>query len=110
MDLARSDGREFSGRLRFRRAESGARQQSRIFENATLKFPQLGAQPLAIESMTGFVSGVEFADGTLWIPTRGDLGSPQLRRVMAPSDERAAAGAIYRKKGLNALIAELNKF
>jgi hypothetical protein len=85
-------------------------QQSRIFENATLKFPRLGAQPLAIESMTGFVSSVEFADGTLWIPTRGDLGSPQLQRVMAPSDEEQRLAQIYRKKGLNALIAELNKF
>jgi hypothetical protein len=85
-------------------------QQSRIFENATLKFPQLGAQPLAIEGMTGFVSSVEFADGTLWIPTRGDLGSPQLQRVMAPSDEEQRLARIYRKKGLNALVAELNKF
>jgi hypothetical protein len=84
--------------------------QTRIFENATLKFPQLGSQPLAIESMTGFVSSVEFADGTLWIPTRGDLGSPQLQRVMAPSDEEQRLARIYRKKGLNALIAELNKF
>jgi hypothetical protein len=85
-------------------------QQSRIFENATLKFPQLGTQPLAIQSMTGFVSSVEFADGTLWIPTRGDLGSPQLQRVMAPSDEEQRLAQIYRKKGLTALIAELNKF
>src|SRR5271155_4844661 len=85
-------------------------QKSRIFENATLKFPQLGAQPLAIESMTGFVSSVEFADGTLWIPTRGDLGSPQLQRVMAPSDEEQRLAQIYRKKGLSALVAELNKF
>jgi hypothetical protein len=85
-------------------------QQSRIFENSTLKFPQLGAQPLAIDGMTGFVSSVEFADGSLWIPTRNDLGSPQLQRVMAPSDEEQRLAQIYRKKGLNALIAELNKF
>jgi hypothetical protein len=85
-------------------------QKSRIFENATLKFPQLGAQPLAIDGMTGFVSSVEFADGTLWIPTRGDLDSPQLQRVMAPSDEEQRLARIYRKKGLTALIAELNKF
>jgi hypothetical protein len=85
-------------------------QQSRILENSTLKFPQLGGQPLVIESMTGFVSSVEFADGTLWIPTRDDLGSPQLQRVVAPSDEEQRLARIYRKKGLNALVAELNKF
>jgi hypothetical protein len=84
--------------------------QSHIFENATLKFPQLGAQPLAIEGMTGFVSSVEFSDGTLWIPTRGDLGTPQLQHVIAPSDEEQRLAQIYRKKGLTALVAELNKF
>jgi hypothetical protein len=85
-------------------------QKSRIFEDATLKFPQLRAQPMAIDGMTGFVSSVEYADGTLWIPTRGDLGSPELQRVMAPSDEEQRLAQIYRKKGLKALIAELNKF
>jgi hypothetical protein len=60
--------------------------------------------------MTGFVSSVEFADGTLWIPTRGDLGSPQLQRVVAPSDEEQRLAQIYRKKGMKALVAELNKF
>jgi hypothetical protein len=84
--------------------------KSRIFENATLKFPQLGTQALTIEGMTGFVSSVEFTDGTLWIPTRGDLGTPELQRVVAPSDEEQRLAQIYRKKGLTALIAELNKF
>ena len=66
--------------------------------------------PLAIEAMTGFVSSVEFADGSLWIPSRADLGSPQLQRVIAPSDEEQRLVQIYRKKGLQALVAELNKF
>ncbi len=85
-------------------------QKSQILENATLKFPTRGGQPLAIDGMTGFVSSVEFADGTLWIPSRADLGTPQLQRVMAPSDEEQRLIQIYRKKGLQALIAELNKF
>ncbi len=85
-------------------------QKRQILEDATLKFPQLGAQPLGIEGMTGFVSSVEFADGSMWIPTRGDLDSPELQRVLAPSDEEQRLAQIYRKKGLKALIAELNKF
>ena len=55
-------------------------QKSQILENATLKFPTRGGQPLAIDGMTGFVSSVEFADGTLWIPSRADLGSPHAAR------------------------------
>ena len=85
-------------------------QKSQILENTTLKFPQRSAQPLAIEGMTGFVSNVEFADGSVWIPSRTDLGMPQLQRVMAPSDEEQRLVQIYRKKGLSALVAELNRF
>jgi hypothetical protein len=86
-------------------------QRSQILDNTTLKFPQQkGGVQLAIESMTGFVSSVEYADGSLWIPSRADLGTPQLQRVMAPSDEEQRLVQIYRKKGIKALVAELNKF
>ncbi len=85
-------------------------QKSQILGDATLKFPQLGSEPLGIEGMTGFVSSVEFADGSLWIPTRADLNAPQLHRVVAPSDEEQRLAQIYRKKGIKALVAELNKF
>ncbi len=85
-------------------------QSSKILESATLKFPQRGSQPLAIESMTGFISSVEFSDGGMWIPTRADLGAPELRRVVAPSAEEQRLVQIYRKKGLQALVAELNRF
>ena len=86
-------------------------QKSPILESATLKFPQRGnGQPLAIEGMTGFISSVEFTDGSVWIPTRADLGSGELQRVMAPSDEEQRLVQIYRKRGMRALIAELNKF
>jgi hypothetical protein len=88
----------------------GPGQKSQVLENTTLKFPQRGAQPLSIEGMTGFVSSVEFADGTMWIPSRADLGLPQLQRVMAPSDEEQRLVQIYAKKGIKGLIAELNRF
>jgi hypothetical protein len=84
--------------------------KSQILGDATLKFPQLSGQPLGIEGMTGFVSSVEFADGTVWIPTRNDLDAPQLQRVVAPSGEEQRLAQIYRKKGMKALVAELNKF
>ncbi len=85
-------------------------QKSQILDNTTLKFPQKGGVQLAIESMTGFVSSVEYADGSLWIPSRADLGNSQLQRVMAPSDEEQRLVQFYRKKGIKALVAELNKF
>jgi len=85
-------------------------QKSQVLENSTLKFPQRSGQPLAIEGMTGFVSSVEFADGTFWIPNRSDLSAPRLQHVLAPSDEEQRLAQIYRKKGMKALVTELNRF
>jgi hypothetical protein len=88
----------------------GPGQKSQILENSTLKFPQRGGQPLTIEGMTGFVSSVEYADGSVWIPSSADLATPQLQRVAPPSDEEQRLVQIYRKRGIQGLIAELNKF
>ncbi len=85
-------------------------QKSPILESTTLKFPQRGGPALAIEGMTGFVSSVEFIDGSVWIPSRADLSSAELQRVMAPSGEEQRLVQVYRKRGLKALVAELNKF
>ena len=64
----------------------------------------------SIQSMTGFVSSVEFADGSYWIPKRGALNDPKLRRVVAPSPEEQRLAQIYQKSGLPGLIDELKKF
>jgi len=85
-------------------------QKGQILDNTTLKFPQRGGAQLGIEGMTGYVSSVEFSDGTVWIPSRADLGIPQLQHVMAPSDEEQRLVQLYLKKGIKALVAELNKF
>jgi hypothetical protein len=60
--------------------------------------------------MTGFISSVEFTDGSFWIPSRPELDDPILRRVVAPSPEEQRLVQIYRKRGLNAVIEELKKF
>jgi hypothetical protein len=88
----------------------GPGQRSQVLKDTTLKFPQRPGQAFSIEGMTGFVSSVEFTDGSVWIPSRGDLADPKLRNVMAPSPEELRLLQIYRKKGLNALVEELKKF
>ena len=104
------NGREFLAGSVPAELQLGPGQKSQILQNSTLKFPQRGGQPLAIEGMTGFVSSVEYADGSVWIPSRADLGTPQLQRVASPSGEEQKLVQIYRKKGIQGLIAELNKF
>lgn len=83
---------------------------SQVLKDTTLKFPSRSGQSLSIEGMTGFVSTVEFADGSVWIPSRSDLADPKLQSVMGPSGEEQRLVQLYKKKGLNALVEELKKF
>ena len=86
-------------------------QRTQISEPGTLRFAEVsGGAPVAIESLTGFVNQVEFADGTVWVPSRAALGDPKLERVLAPSAEEQRLTNLYRKKGLNALTDELKRF
>jgi hypothetical protein len=85
-------------------------QKSRVLQDASLRFSAAPGRPLSIAGMTGFVSQVEFADGSVWIPTRAALSEPGLSRVVAPSVEEQRLTEIYRRKGLAALVAELEKF
>lgn len=85
-------------------------QKSQILSDTSLKFPQQPGQPLSIDRMTGYVSNVEFSDGSVWIPNRSDLADPRLQKVIAPSAEEQRLVQIYRKRGLKALVDELKKF
>ena len=82
---------------------------ARVLQDTTLRFSSNG-QPIAIQKITGFVSQVEFADGKIWVPSRQSLDDALLRRVVAPSSEEQRLSDLYRRKGLDALIAELKKF
>lgn len=81
-------------------------QTSRIATETSLQF----SQPVAVESMKGFVSQVEFDDGKVWIPSRADLHSRELEPLIAPSPEEQRLTNLYRKKGLQGLVDELNRF
>ncbi|MBV8820166.1 MAG: hypothetical protein JO022_17530, partial [Acidobacteriaceae bacterium] len=85
-------------------------QNAPIVSETALRFPATGGQALGISGMSAFVSNVEFADGNIWIPNRKDLADPRLRKLVGPSAEELRLLQIYRKKGAQALIAELKKF
>jgi hypothetical protein len=86
-----------------------AGQRGRIEPDATLKFSRAG-RPVGIDSMTGFVSQVEYSDGKMWVPSRKDLNSSSLLRTMAPSTEEQRLLDIYAKQGLTALLADLSRY
>ena len=83
---------------------------ARVLQDSTLKFTRGAGQPVPIAGMTGFVSQVEFTNGQVWVPDRQSLQNLQLLRVLAPSTEEQRLTELYRKKGPQALIEELNKF
>jgi hypothetical protein len=80
-----------------------------LLQDTALKFSHTG-RPIDIAGMTGYVSQVEFADGHVWVPSRRDLDSSPLLRVTAPSPEEQRLADLYLKKGLGALVAELNRY
>jgi hypothetical protein len=82
----------------------------RILQDTSLRFTRNSGQPVPISRMAGFVSQVEFTDGKIWVPNRQNLVNAQLLQVVAPSPEEQRLTDLYRKKGLDALVAELNKF
>ncbi len=84
-------------------------QHTRLRQDTALRFSRAG-RPIEIDGMTAYVSQVEFADGHVWVPSRHDLDSSPLLRITAPSPEEQRLADIYSKKGLAALIAELNRY
>jgi hypothetical protein len=66
-------------------------------------------RPLKIQSMTGFVSQVQFSDGKVWAPSRQDLDKPELRNTLPPSAYEQGLTELYRSRGMDALIQELKK-
>jgi hypothetical protein len=102
-------GREFLAGEVPAQLNLGPGQKGPILNDTALRFPPRDGQPFAIEGMTGYVSNVEFADGTVWIPTRTDLADPRLQKIVGPSAEEQRLLQIYRKRGLKALVTELQK-
>jgi hypothetical protein len=84
-------------------------QSADVLGQASLKFSERSGAPMAIDGMTGFVNQVEFADGTVWIPSRSNLSDARLQRALVSSPEEQRLTGIYRKRGLQAVIDELKR-
>ena len=84
-------------------------QKSHLTPDTTMRFSR-GGKPVEVTGMTGYVSQVEFTDGKVWVPSREELNSSPLLRIMAPSPEEQRLADVYTKKGLAALVADLNRY
>ena len=108
--LADSNGKEVFASSVPAKVNLAPGQSGQALDDTFLKVARPEGRPLNVTSMKGFVSSVEFADDTVWIPTRQDLGRGNLEALAAPSAEEERLLGLYRKKGINALVAELKKF
>jgi hypothetical protein len=91
----------------------GPVQTTSITEPGTLRFSLPTGQPMVIEGLMTFVNDVEFADGSLWIPSRADIEAATqdlaLRRELATSPEEQRLAKIYRRDGTSGLKKELKR-
>ncbi len=96
-------GRDFVAGALTSRLPIGPVQTSYISESGTLRFSSPSGQPMVIDRLMTFVNDVEFADGSLWIPSRDDIDAATqdytLRREMATSPEEERLASIYRREG-----------
>jgi hypothetical protein len=77
-------------------------------QDRVLRFSASGGEPVTLGGMTGFVSLVEFGDGSLWVPNRQFLQNPRVRGVVGLSQEEERLVELYKRKGLDAVIQELD--
>jgi hypothetical protein len=112
--IVRDDhGTDFVAGALTSRSPIGPVQTSSISESGTLRFSLPTGHPMVIDGLMTFVNDVEFADGTVWIPSRDDIDAATqdhtLRRELATSPEEQRLASIYRREGTEGLKKELKR-
>lgn len=91
----------------------GPVESAKVTEAGEVRFLQPSGRPLEVDELIAFVNSVEYRDGSLWIPSRADIdkatNDPLLRRAMAASPEQQRLETLYRRKGMDALKADLKR-
>lgn len=75
-------------------------QEAVVSRDRTLHFTRPGQPPLEIAALSAYVAMAEFDNGEVWVPGRGGPAlSGEMRRLVE----------LYRRQGLNAVIAQLRR-
>jgi hypothetical protein len=84
--------------------------QSAVLQpTAALQLSRVPGQPLKVESASAFVQQVEFANGEVWVPGGTFRDEARLTKLIPGSIEEQRLADIYRRRGLHALLEELNR-
>ncbi|MEZ5354867.1 MAG: hypothetical protein R2762_19710 [Bryobacteraceae bacterium] len=97
-------GREFLAGSVPARADLAPGAKTEILEQNSLRFADAKGAPLVIGAMTGYVSQVEFADGSVWVPSRSAIHDTGIS-----SAEEQRLVNLYRRKGLKPLMDEIRR-
>ena len=87
----------------------GPGQTGKVEQRNSLRVNASG-MALHIAGLSGYISQVQFADGTVWVPSRAALADPALASAVNVSPEEQRLTRLYQKRGLQAVIDELKRF
>jgi hypothetical protein len=79
------------------------RARSKVVQDASFRFSEPGGQGIAIDSMTAFISSIQYSDGKMWVPDRSKL-------LPTPSPEEQRLVEMYRRKGIDFVMEELKRY
>ncbi|HYO84677.1 MAG TPA: hypothetical protein VES20_24960 [Bryobacteraceae bacterium] len=96
-------GREFAAGSTPIDVNLGPRSVATVIQDTTFRFSQPGGGPVPIGELTAHLTSVEFTSGQVWVPGRSS-------RWPTPSPEEQRLAELYRKRGIEALVTELNRF
>jgi len=103
------EGREFSAGSLPAVLSMKPRMGATVMPAASVTLNRPMGLPMKVESVTGFVQQVEFSNGEVWVPPSGFRDEARLSKLIAGSVEEQRLSEIYRRRGLAALIEELNR-
>ncbi len=104
-----AEGREFSAGALPASLEMKPNTGATVQPTASITLNRPQGIPLKIESLTGFVQQVEFSNGDVWVPPSAFRDEARLSRLVPGSLEEQRLSEIYRRRGLHALVEELNR-
>jgi hypothetical protein len=105
-----AEGREYSAGALPMPLDMKAGGKSVAKPTASITLNRSQGLPLKIESLTGFIQQVEFVNGDVWVPSSAFRDEARLTKLLPGSLEQQRLSEIYRRRGLAALVEELNRW
>lgn len=104
-----AEGREFSAGALPAAVSMKAKAGGTVQPTTSLQLSRAQGAAVRIDSVSGFVQQVEFSNGDVWIPPSSFRDEARLSKLIPGSLEEQRLSDIYRRRGLSALLEELNK-